>query len=308
MKAGGKFNSANVMQNLRRFLEIVQRDAGAEDVFIRVGGAQIENSDKLLSVPWRDDVALILQWSAAPEPTVLEKAQRIATEFVNNAFPEEALEAAVHLPTHAVVRDVSRELDEALGLLARRARAEEALIIDHKSPEIWGSSEYPRHGWNLEDVIAVDKIEHTLGALGLSLATLAALATEDELQAALREKGLESTTLRERARDVRWAKSLCEESIDPAKLRIFRALASARAAETLGHDSLSPTVRTRAFANIYRVVLVYDDVVSDLHFETAIHKMLPVIERLLLALPPRDPMSTGGRMAKVQPLRRLRPV
>ena len=88
-------------------------------------------------------------------------------------------------------------------------------------------------------------------------------------------------------------------------MRAARAIAATRAME---HGAPPPEdlwMLVRPFANIYRLVLLFDGPPSALHVEAALLKMLPHIERLVLGLPPRDPVSRG---AKVTPLRRLRPV
>ncbi len=296
-----------MIDKLQRFLALVEREIAAKNVYLRVGGAPLESGPTVLCTPWKDRCIVVAEWAEPLDDLARERAARMVAELVGTAFPDDALVALPAVSPARVVHDVSRELDETLGLLARRARADEALVIDHRSPEIWGSSEYPRDQWNVEDALAVDKIAHALAQSQLSLVTLVDIQQEDELQNALRDAGLESTTLRERARDIRWVRALCDEPLDASKLRIFQAIAAARNAELPGHDALPPNVRVRAFANIYRVVLVFDDAVSELHVETALHKMLPLVERLVLALPPRDPNS-AGRTAKVQPIRRLRPV
>ena len=295
------------MQNLQRFLVIIQREICADEAYLRIGGTPLEHSANLLTVAWREGCWFVAEWKSALSDEQKVHALRVATEFVVNMFTTDAMLALPKVPSSAVAYDVGRELDKALGVLARRARAEEALVIDHRSPEIWGSSEYPRERWNVEDALAADKIEQTLQQASLSLATLTAMKNEESLQALLRDKGFEATALRERARDVRWAKSLCDDAIHPEKLRVFHAIAAARSAEHLGHDSLPTNVRTRAFANIYRIVFVFDEVISELHIDSALHKMLPLIERLLLALPPREP-TDSHRGGNVQALRRLRPL
>lgn len=295
------------MQNLQRFLAIVQRELAADDAYLRIGGQELEHSANLLTVAWRQGCCFVAEWKSPLTDEQKVRALRVATEFVTSMFTEEAMLALPKVPPSALVHDAGRELDKALSLLARRARAEEALIIDHRSPEIWGSSEYPRHRWNVEDALAADKIEQAFQQASLSLATLTGIQNEESLQNLLRENGFEATALRERARDVRWAKSLSEDALHPEQLRVFHAVAAARTAEHLGHDSLPANVRTRAFANIYRIVFVFDEVISDLHIDSALHKMLPLIERLLLALPPREP-TDSHRGANVQTIRRLRPL
>ena len=58
----------------------------------------------------------------------------------------------------------------------------------------------------------------------------------------------------------------------------------------------------RSFADIYVLVLVFDRPYDELCAEREIAAALPVIERLILALPPLDP----GPLAGMAPVRRAR--
>ena len=55
----------------------------------------------------------------------------------------------------------------------------------------------------------------------------------------------------------------------------------------------------RAFASIYVLMLVFKGTYSELHAEAALLHALPVIERLVLALPPVEPPPKGGRVVKL---------
>jgi hypothetical protein len=55
----------------------------------------------------------------------------------------------------------------------------------------------------------------------------------------------------------------------------------------------------RSFASIYVLLLVFRNAYSELHAEAALLHALPVIERLVLALPPVEPPPKGGRVVKL---------
>jgi hypothetical protein len=97
-----------------------------------------------------------------------------------------------------------------------------------------------------------------------------------------------------------------ETRLTPGRwLRVAHAIAGARG---LGgaHLGLSEVcAHIRAFAGIYRVILVYEGPFSELHAEGALVRALPVITRLVTALPPRDPVSGGAKVAVLRRLRRV---
>jgi hypothetical protein len=65
------------------------------------------------------------------------------------------------------------------------------------------------------------------------------------------------------------------------------------------------TVIARSFAAIYVLVVVFPGPFDELRAKHAVSHSLPVIESLVLALPPRDPPpSTAGAKAMRGPIRR----
>jgi hypothetical protein len=90
------------------------------------------------------------------------------------------------------------------------------------------------------------------------------------------------------------------------RLRAARALTevrerAARDRELTRSELRGPLIQcfAHAIAGQYQLVLVFDETYSPLHAEANVQRALPHIERLLLSLPPVDPMAGGGRPAKV---------
>lgn len=293
------------MQNLLRFLELVQRELGADDARVEIGGRAPETDDpSLVFATLADDQRLVVQWDEAPSPERRAKARERLDALIESFAPSVSRESFA--PTLKLVSSTAATsaLDESLGLLARRARAEEAIVVDHGSPEVWGSSEVPRDALTVDDAVLLSRTAAGLAAIGESLSDLVAL-DDTAVRERLQSRGVDGLIEHTHARSIAWARTLGPRASESIRLRAARAIAATRAME---HGAPPPEdlwMLVRPFANIYRLVLLFDGPPSALHVEAALLKMLPHIERLVLGLPPRDPVSRG---AKVTPLRRLRPV
>jgi hypothetical protein len=288
------------MQNLLRFLELVCHELGAADAHVSLGGLPPSQDPCAIHAELGEHQRVHARWSDPLEPSARETAERRLRALIET-FSLSLEEAA---PALRRVASAPSALDEALGLLARRARAEEAAVLDHASPEVWGSSEVPRDGLTVEDATALSRAAASLAAIGESMTDLVAL-DDASVRERLRARGIDGLAEHTHARAVAWARALGPRASDAMRLRMARAIAAARA-----HEQGAPLpddlwMLVRPFANIYRLVLLFDGPPSALHVEAALLRMLPMIERLVLSLPPRDPVSRGAR---VMPLRRLRPV
>ncbi|MBI2394958.1 MAG: hypothetical protein HYV09_35640 [Deltaproteobacteria bacterium] len=148
--------------------------------------------------------------------------------------------------------------------LAQRADAIDALVIDAQSPVVWGAA------------------EDTEGAPHL-------LARDNVISLEAR-------------RDQTPPPPPTEPSLVTRAIDAVRTLPEMPSLHRGGH--LHASVRdesfgwiARSFASIYVVVLVFDHPYDELRAERALASSLPVIERLVTALPPLDPSPTAGAAA-----------
>ncbi len=129
-----------------------------------------------------------------------------------------------------------------------------------------------------------------------------------EVGTLLDQRGVDSKTARLLTREAERIRQASRRSIAAWRHHLL----TARAIAAVRRDGDEPYQReairgesfgylARAFANIYRLLLVYEGPFSELHAEAALVHALPHIERLVLALPPVEPPPGGERV-------RLRPV
>lgn len=293
------------MQNLLRFIDLVRRELNADDARVEIGGREPDTEDPShIIVALADGQRLVVTWDEAPAPELRARAKEKLDALIESFSPTVSRDSVVPSLKLVSTTAAGNALDEALGLLARRSRAEEAIVVDHASPEVWGSSEVPRDGLTVDDAVVLSRTAAGLAAINESLSDLVAL-DDNAVRERLKARGVDGLIEHTHARSIAWARAMGPRASESIRLRAARAIAATRAME---HGAPPPEdlwMLVRPFANIYRLVLLFDGPPSALHVEAALLKMLPHIERLVLGLPPRDPVTRG---AKVTPLRRLRPV
>ncbi len=211
----------------------------------------------------------------------------IATAFIGTVSAAiETFDTTLNrVPTGHVLSDTLANLCTVTG-------ANAALVVDRQSPMIWGCSE-PSLG--LRDRPTAARLAaalHEMTNHGVDPMTEAA-ATEREPSS--------SVTLEPLRRALRDA----EQAAPGGARRLFVAVrALAELPESDGahpEDGGSPGLASKGFGGIYRVVLAFGEPFSPLRVEGVLRRALPVIERLVLELPPLEPTPKGGR---VVPLRR----
>jgi hypothetical protein len=227
---------------------------------------------------------------SGPHDPVEARARLAAiVDSFSGVLAETALPAVREAPQTAIAT-----LEEALDLLAHRARAESAWVIDDTTPEIWGGS-LPHEGLDVQRALRVDRLARAAERAELSLAQLGSL--DDRLRATLAERGFSPTEAKQIEHDL---DELPRSLPEGALLRMLRTLAAVRSKS----ESPDPSF-TRRFAGIYELVLVFSGPYSELHAEAAVLRALPLIERLVTSLPPRDPVATGAKVAVLRRLRRV---
>lgn len=283
--------------DVHRLLELVQRELGADDARLELGGREPE-SDVLWSPLPDQEHRIVVIYDEAPDAPLDALRSRLELLLRGFSFTIERPSTPPR-PSH----EPRRALDDALDVLATQTGAVAALVIDESSPMIWGHS--LRGPENVDDAMRAAEALALADAAGVDLAAeLCGEPSElpEDLARALLDVR-EAATGRERD-EREWRDAL----------RCFASLGAVRA--LIDNDQGEPTrfaihdpdlgVLTRNFASIYWLMLVFDDgQFSELHVEAAMIHASGWIERLVERLPPVDPGGKGGRVVS---LRRLRPV
>ena len=282
------------MDALLRFLELVQRELQADDVRFEV---TVQPSSEPVVHALESGFRIV---AVGAKALADDDARRRRLVVLADAFTETLAAAAAETPTPHVPSTAlaNHALDETLGALARVAQAMVALVVDERSPVIWGSSAVPRGPEDADVAAWVSAAAQSATRGGLDLAELLGLST------ARRDELLAPLTAEDQARVLRALVRL--ESLPnldtPAARRPFvltmRAIAAVRRgaadARTVATEGEPLGWLARGFAGIYRLVLVFDGSYSELHAEAAMIRALPVIERMVTGLPPVDPPRFGA--------------
>jgi hypothetical protein len=288
------------MDALVRFLELVQRELQADDVRFEVA---VQPPSEPLVHTLESGFRIVVVGARAPADAD-ERKRRL--EVLADAFTETLEAAAAQAPTpHMPATSLANHaLDETLASLARVAHAFAAIVVDERSPVIWGSSLAPRGAEDADVAAWVSAAAHSATRGGLDLAELmgADAKRRDELIGGL---GAEDQARVHRA--IVRLDSLAHLD-SPASRRGFvlamRAIAAARRGPADARVGISETDPlgwlARGFAGIYRLVLVFDGPFSELHAEAATIRALPVIERIVTGLPPFDGPK-GGQVVRLFP-------
>ncbi|MEZ4225035.1 MAG: hypothetical protein R3B13_29040 [Polyangiaceae bacterium] len=282
-----------------RVLELVRERLGAVDARIEIGGRPPEDPCQLFeSLPGGARVVAIFETPPADRDTVAHNLHELTRSFaqsVSGAFDLVVLGSEL----------ASRRLDDELARLADQAGAVRAVVVDVQSPVLWGTSEIRRGD---EDVESALRTARALGAAEQSGVDFARLLERSEEQARelLVARGvdapLSSFLLREaervRQRSRRSGAAWRQHLLSARGIAHVRSDGRAASSREVVHDA-GFGLLSRGFANIYRLVLVFDGDFSELHAEGAVVHVLPVIEKLVLALPPVEPPPKGGRVIRL---------
>ncbi len=285
-------------QDLLRFLEVVQRRLGAVDARIEFGGAPPEDAC-VVSAEGPDGWRLVARMTS---PTDVNEATRSRLEALMGSFVDvaaQALDAAVP-PGGRVER-----LDEILDVVRLSVGAAAAVVIDERSPVVWGASEALFKRVGVDDLVFMARFHERVSGMGLSLAELLQLDSR-ALQACLSPVAEPSVALQLARELPPLAKRI---ALDASELE--GALVVARAVQEVRRSAESSPRRwashseqfgllARRFSATYVLVLAFDAEFSELHAEGAAVRALPVIERLVSALPPLDP-EPRAKVTRLRP-------
>jgi hypothetical protein len=244
-----------------RFVYLVVRELGATGVRVQEGpGDAADNDPRVVRVELGGSRAVEATFDTPPKERA--DAQRRLL-LLARAFEGAIFDA----PGTHTGNEPERALNEELGALAGRAGAVDVLVIDARSPVVWGSAR---------------------GLLGMHPTAEVVRIGRPRRSAA----HAEPPTAKRRAERV------------IARVRTLHAMGTLHRGGHLAHleRGRSGGFLARSFAGIYVIVVLFDTPIDELRSERALREHLPAIERFILALPPREP--EGG--AKVVSLRAKR--
>jgi hypothetical protein len=294
-KAGAVTRQAPPLEE--RLRRLVERELGAEEVTLRPASAEQASDDPCwVVVALPDQRTVAARFASAPEDrAALARRMQILVSAFSHLLDQEKPARARRVP-------VAHSLRSELVALARRAQGLDAFVIDAHSPVVWGAasgfSEMPA------DVELSGELDETIRLIDLSRHEILSIES-DELAtdrqpptlppasaAGPEEPGSGSLDLSARAAlEVRALAGF-------ARLGRGQPLTHRQRGEGFGYLAHS-------FAGIYLLVLVFDGVFDELRAERSVHESLPRIERLVLALPPRDPSpNPRANVVRLSPRRR----
>ena len=298
-------------QALLRALGLIQREIEAADLRLELGGREPEGDNQLwcsLAGGWR----LVATYDFPPENrgALLDRLTALAQSF------SELSPAANLTPAPGLTADLSTlRLAEELDALAQRSKALCAVVIDTQSPVIWGSSD-PHGHTDIEAAEHLARLVDEARAANFKLEEL--LAASPEAVQGWLDRGKLSTALEHGVKRVKAASSAHGLRAWQSLTHSARAIVEVRrgspeSAPRVGGPGRSapPPKRAyyesgpefgylaRSFANLYLLILVFDAPFSQLQAEGALVHALPLIEKLVLSLPPVEPPPRGARVVKL---------
>jgi hypothetical protein len=291
-----------------KLVELVCRDLGARDARVEIGGREPEDL-RLVWCPMPPNRRLVAVFEAPPDDrdSVYERLRALVESFsdLTASSPDEPSRAGD-------LRGLaSRRLDDELHALTLRTGAVSALVIDDRSPVIWGTSEpRPVAQQDIETALRTASAAMAADAAGIDLEHLIENDSREVL-AALTRQGLDRETVAVLHEEVvrlqdagrRRGVAAWQEHLLTARA-IARVRDSTRIRPRTGHlHEIAREERfgylARSFATIYTLLLVFDGAWSELRAEGAVLQALPAIERLVLDLPPTDPPRGGGKVVRL---------
>jgi hypothetical protein len=300
---------------LEEFLAIIRRDLAAEDARILEPGAPSQNEGAVAERTLPGDHRLVVKFASTPPDldALLRRLDMLVDSFQTMLTSE--LTGARAAPSGGERTSAARSLHDELAALAKRAGAIDALVIDARSPVVWGAA--------VEERIEPPELPSVpppapSGVMDAPREREAIIRVVKppvrRLRAAPGRKSSgksEPPAPRGAKPDRRSGLGRIHRVPDPEPEPTGRHPASDRAIQAVRdlpeihkgghiHESASQPdfgYVARSFAGIYVLVLVFHEPFDELRAKRATVHALPIIERLVLALPPLDPAPMAGAMA-----------
>lgn len=295
---------------VRRFLELVARELGADDSRAEIGGRDPDAPGvifKNLASGWR--IVAVFDRAPPDRQIVQARLDRLAETFSHTL-------AELHSPTPTAGALPARRLDDALEGLRARTGGVSVVVIDGNSPVLWGSSESSREFIDVDELNRVGAALSVVRERGVTIDQLT-VRDADALTATLRNRGVERSleellaflVARDQDESVVRHRLLTALAIASVRMRMHRAGvpspalrggAAGEHARSVHHEAQYGYI-ARGLANIYQILVIFAGPFSELHVESAILHALPTIEELLFALPPVDPPPGKGQVIRLRP-------
>jgi hypothetical protein len=184
--------------------------------------------------------------------------------------------------------------------LAERAGALRAVVLDARSPVLWGVSERVLESEDVPFALELARAVSALRRLDVGWDELLAPSRDALARHAHGTGARDVDVLLEAARSV--------HERTPTALR--QLVLTACAVEALREPGAGDDVNrrgavvpgrpfwARSFASIYWLLLIFDGPYSELHAEAALVHLLPTVEQFVMALPPLEPPPTKARVMR----------
>lgn len=282
-------------RSLTRLLAIVQRELDADDARIELGGRPPDPATAV-HASLRGGLRVVALFDAAPPDLAAKQAK---LDLLVETFGD--LDAPTPAPGPLVRPPIESALDEVLDDVRAHAHAIRALVIDDSSPVIWGTSLTPRDGLDVAAARARAELWRKVERAGLDPDEVCGRSAE-ELEAL--EETIEPRLFRELVRAAAGERSRERRLDDMATSRAIDWVRSRWELEAhdrrLVHREGAVAVAARSFATTYRLLTVHRGTFSELHAEAALAHALPIVEALVLRLPPVDPGHGEGRVVRLR--------
>jgi hypothetical protein len=291
-----------------RLAAILCRELGAASVRFSRPEEAPEPSDRLLLCPIGDGPTVIATFD---EPPADREAKERRMEMIVASFADLLAAAPGDAHRH---KAPARSLGGELSALAGRAGALAALVVDARSPVIWGASDLLEGHDDEADETETTRLYRKAAAAGLHFKALVSEPVLD-IEGDSSSRDLELSGEGPVAHD--------EDELSPEEraefwrrvLVVRNALAAVRALPHVVNlhkgEHLHETVRApelsyvvKSFATIYMLLLVFERPFDELRAERSVAHALPTIQRLVLALPPTEPTPPTAGVGVVRLRRR----
>lgn len=278
-------------------LEIVERNLGAADARVEIGG-EPPNDPRLLWTSLGPAMRVVAVFEQPPDdPDAQRERLQELTRSFSGTVDEAIAAGAVDQSPPNLPR---RRLDDTLEALRAHVQARRVLVFDVQSPVLWGASCRDEDN----DVDELEELGRALGKAekrGIDIEGLLGIEPS-ELAEQLSHAGLLSAqvwALERATQQLRDQEDAAERLLSARAIFEVRASHRGQGGDRVAVHGEGFALLARAFANIYRLVAVFDDRFSELHVESAMLQAIPTVEQLLFALPPIDPPRKAGRVLRL---------